>query len=252
VSPSQQPACGLLPREANAVKLALDEQALQKAENEEMTRILVLAGAAVTLVGLSAAGHRRLTLSEAERLARAAVSDEAKRLPGFYLEPPLIAPKNGATFDALWDGRGSDKERAQSLVVDIDTAEVWDATTCQYISTSAVTAVQTVIRRELKILAIEVSRARAEAQKNGCSNLIDQRPKLADFHPARVISVDPDKNGEYRYTVRSGGCHYRISSPTPLEIRNGEVKFVIIASAMYAIDDRGRIREVQYERGVCV
>jgi hypothetical protein len=110
-----------------------------------------------------------------------------------------------------------------------------------------------VIRRNLKILASEVSRARTQAEKTGCSNLIDQRPKRTDFRRVRVISVDHDKNGpSYRYRVTSGGCGYMISSPVPLDIQDGDVKFTIIAASMYAVDDRGGIREVRYESGVCV
>jgi hypothetical protein len=203
------------------------------------------------LAGWAAAGQRRLTLSEAELLALAALSEDTKRLPGFYLEPPPTPPKNGATFDVLWNS-GSDRVRAQSLVVDLDTAEVWDATTCQRLSTPAVRTVQVAIRRKLQILATEVSRARAQAEINGCSNMIDQRPKRSDFRPAPLDTIDADRNAaSYRYTVTSGGCGYRISSPVPLDTRDGQVKFAIIAGCMYVIDDLGGIREVRYERGGC-
>src|SRR5690242_16525595 len=101
--------------------------------------MLFVAGVVVTLAAFARAGQRRLNLPEAERLARAAVSDQTKRLPGFYLVPPPVAPKNGATFDVLWNGEESGRVRAQSLVVDIETAEVWDASTCKSISTPAVT-----------------------------------------------------------------------------------------------------------------
>ena len=168
-----------------------------------------------------------------------------------YLEPPPIAPKNGAMFDVLWEG-ALGRVRAQSLLVDIDTAEVWDATTCQRISKPALEALQVVIRRELMILPTEVSRARAQAEKTGCSTLIDHRPKPTDFHPARLTQADGDeKSASYRYTITWGGCGYMITSPVRLDIRDGEVKFMIIGNSMYVIDDRGTTREVHYER-VCV
>jgi hypothetical protein len=207
----------------------------------------------VTLTGFAGAGQRRLTVSETERLAQAALSDKTKRLPGFYLEPPPTPPKNGAMFDVLWGENPSDRVRAQSLVVDIDTGDVWDAIACQRLSTPAVESAQTVIRRELRIVALEVARARSQTQANGCSNLIDPRPKRSDFHSARVRTLDADKDrGSYRYSFSWGGCGYGISSPLPLDTRDGEVKFAIISNSMYVIDDHGAMREVQYQVGICI
>ena len=218
-----------------------------------MTRVLLVAVGALTLTGFAAAGQRRLTVSEAERLARAALSDETKRLPGVYLEPPSTPPKNGAMFDVLWGENPSDRVRAQSLVVDIDTVDVWDARACQRLSTPAVESAQTVIRRELKVVALQVTRARAQTQANGCSNLIDPRPKRSDFHSAPVAKLNADKDrASYRYTFSWGGCGYGISSPVPLDTRDGKVKFAIISKSMYVIDDHGGMREVQYQQGGCI
>ena len=41
-----------------------------------MTRVLLVSAVTVTLAHLATAGQRRLTLSEADRLARAALSEE--------------------------------------------------------------------------------------------------------------------------------------------------------------------------------
>jgi hypothetical protein len=55
----------------------------------------------ISLADFSAAGQRRLTLPEAEQLARAAVPETSKRPPRLYLEPPALPPKNGARFN-VW------------------------------------------------------------------------------------------------------------------------------------------------------
>lgn len=147
------------------------------------------------IVSSTMAGQRRLTLSEAERLVRAAMSEEGKLPPAFDLEPPPITPKQGATFHILWSGSTSDNVAIKSIVVDIDTAEVWDAARCKRLSTPALKAIQSIMRRELKAAATAVSRARAEAEMHDCSNLIDPRPKRSDFHSAQVISADTGKSG---------------------------------------------------------
>jgi hypothetical protein len=106
-----------------------------------------------------------------------------------------------------------------------------------------VKALQAVIRRELKVAAAAVSRASAQAEMTGCSNLIDPRPKRSDFHPARLISVDPEKSEHsYRYAVTSGGCAYTIFSPVPLNTQDGEVNIAILAGSMYLIDHMEDIR----------
>jgi hypothetical protein len=210
---------------------------------------LLTSAVIATVAGLTMAGQRRLTLPEAERLVRAAISDEAKGLQNFYLKPPPTAPQHGATFD-VWNGSASGKVPVASVVVDIDTAEVWDAATCQRLSTPALKALQAVIRRELRVTATAVSRARAKAEMTGCSSLIDARPKQSDFHPARLITVDAEKSGA-RYTVTSGGCAYTIFSPVPLSTQNGEVKIAILDGSMYVIDAMGGIRPARFVRGVC-
>jgi len=58
-----------------------------------MKRMLLASAAMTMLAGLTTAGQRRLTLSEAQRLVRAAISEEVKGLPGFHLEPPPTARK---------------------------------------------------------------------------------------------------------------------------------------------------------------
>ena len=60
--------------------------------------LVLLAGrSSVKVLG---AGDRKLSVKEAEQLARAALSPDAKRLPGLALEPD---PKRRCvTFDALW------------------------------------------------------------------------------------------------------------------------------------------------------
>jgi hypothetical protein len=138
------------------------------------------------------------------------------------------------------------------IVVDIDTAEVWNAATGQRLSTPALKEVQAVIRRELKIDAAAVSRARAEAEMSGCSNLIDPRPTRRDFHPAPLIGVDTEKSGESRYAITFGGCAYTIFSPARLNTQSAEVKVAILSGSMYVVDDAERFREVRFERGVCV
>lgn len=214
-------------------------------------RVLLVSVGILTLAGDTAAAHRRITISEAKRLAWAALGEETKSLPGVYLEPPPVAPRNGAKFEVLWGG-ASGRDRAQSLVVDIETAEVWDSVTCRRLATPRLRTIQKAIRSELKIPAQEVERALAQAQTNGCSNLIDPRPKRSDFGHARVITVSSDQNGQSKYTVTWGGCDFKIVSPVPLDVRDGEVKFEILADRMYVIDDRGEIREAAFERSTCI
>jgi hypothetical protein len=195
----------------------------------------------------AAAGQRQLTLSEAERLARAAVPETTKRPPSLYLERTAIPPRNGARFD-VWALTTSGLVRARSLLVDLDTAEVWDAASCERVLTADLRTVQRVIRRELNILSTEVDRARAVAEKNGCSNLVDQTPKPMDLHSAPLIKIEAAQQGtSYRYTFMSGGCGYVGASPVPLNIRAGEIRFTIMGNSIYVMDEDKQIRELHYE-----
>lgn len=130
------------------------------------------------------AGERRLTVPEAERLARAALNGEAKNLPNPYLEHPPLPPKNGAMFHVLWKDSTSDTRRVLPLLVDIDTAEVWNPNACEPLSTPSLQEAQQVIRRALHIDGQEVIRARDLAKQNGCANLVDPRPTRSDLSPA--------------------------------------------------------------------
>jgi len=55
--------------------------------------------------------------------------------------------QKGAMFDVFWAEPVTRSVRAQSLVVDIDTGEVWDPGRCERVSTPALEAAQRVIRR---------------------------------------------------------------------------------------------------------
>jgi hypothetical protein len=132
--------------------------------------------------------------------------------------------------------------------VDIDTAEVWDAARCERVSTLDLQTVQRLIRRELRIPTTEVSRARAVAEKNGCSNLVDPGPNAMDLHPAQLIKVEAGQQGtSHRYTIMSGGCGYVGASPISIKIREGEIRFTLMGNSIYVMDEDGLIRELHYE-----
>lgn len=212
-----------------------------------MTGPLFVSAIAMAVTDLAAAGQRRLTLAEAERLIRAALPETTTHPPSLYLEPPAIAPKNGARFD-VWVQTISGLVRTRSLLVDIDTADVWDAARCERVSTPDLQTVQRVIRRELRIPTTEVSSARAVAEKNGCSNLVDPGPKPMDLQPAQLTKVQAGQQGtSYRYTIMSGGCGYVGASPLPIKIREGEIRFTLIGNSIYVMDEDGQIRELHYE-----
>jgi len=201
------------------------------------------------LVDLAAAGQRRLTLSEAERLARVALSAATKHLPSPSLEPPLIPPKKGAMFDVVWADATPGSLHVHSLLVDIDTGEVWEPLRCERVSTPALETSQRRIRRQLKISVAEVNRARALAKENGCSNLVDERPKLADFHLALVGGLTTNENRTlYRYRIIVADLSYIGISPVPIKIREGaEIKFYRTRTSLYVIDDDGSIQELSDE-----
>jgi hypothetical protein len=214
-----------------------------------VTRVLLGSVMAMTLADLAAAGQRRLTLSEAERLARAALSEETTRLAGFSLEPPPIPPKKGAMFNIIWAEPAPGSASVPSIVVDIETGEVWDPMQCERITTPNVVAIQRSIRRQLSIAAIDVNRAQALTRGAGCSNLIDERPREADFALALMAGVSTnEKKTLYRYLLAVDDVQYIGVSPVPISIREGtKVKFLKTRSSMYVIDDGGAIQELHDE-----
>jgi hypothetical protein len=186
-------------------------------DNRGVRGLLTVPLLAVAAANVARTGERRLTISETERLARAALPIE--RSLGVVLEPPPLPPRNGAMFNVVWTDSTSGTSCTQPVFVDIDTGEVWEPRDCEPISTQPLEEAQTVIRRELKIRSEDVLRARESARKNGCSNLIDRRPKPSDFHPAKLIKTEGDeKSTAYRYTFMSGGDGYVASSPVPIRI----------------------------------
>ena len=104
------------------------------------------------------AGDRRLTIKEAEQLARAALSQDAKRLPGLSLEPDRN-PRRCVTFDVLWSNPGPGSAHSQFLTVDLQTAEVWSPILWKRVSTPALRTAQRSLRTRLHISDSEVTRA---------------------------------------------------------------------------------------------
>jgi hypothetical protein len=201
------------------------------------------------LVDAAAAGQRRLTLDEAEQLALAALSTETKHPASVSLIPPPIPPKNGATFDVVWAEPAPASPHVRALLIDIDTGDVWEPVRCERVTTRALETAQRRLRRQLTISSADVKRLRAQAKEHGCSNLVDERPKPADFHLARLVRVTMnEKKTSYRYTIMVGGdMSYIAFSPTPLRVREGEIKFSKTKTSMYVIDDDGSIQEMQDE-----
>ena len=214
-----------------------------------MNRVVLVGVMGIMLVDLAAAGQRRLRLSEAEQLAYAALGAETKPPASFSLVPPPIPPKKGAMFDVLWAEAAPASVHLRGILIDIDTGEVWEPARCEPVTTHALEKFQRRIRSQLKISASEVKRARDHAKDNGCSNLVDERPKPADFHLARLVRVTMnDKKTLYRYGITVGGDMYYIAfSPTALRIREGEIKFLKTKTSTYVIDDDGSIQELQDE-----
>ena len=121
------------------------------------------------LTGSAAAGQRQLKVEEVEHLARAALSAETKRLPGLSLERQKQLPRRAVIFDVLWSNPGPGSVHVQFLLVDLDTAEVWEPTVCRRVITSSLLAEQRLLRKRLKISISEVKRARTLAEQSGCS-----------------------------------------------------------------------------------
>jgi hypothetical protein len=117
--------------------------------------ILLAASIQIQVLG---AGDRTLTIGEAERLARAALSPETKRLPGLSLEPDW-KPRRCVTFDVLWSNPGPGSVHSQFLTVDLQTAEVWSPTEWRRITTPALRTAQRSLRTRLRISDSEVKRA---------------------------------------------------------------------------------------------
>jgi hypothetical protein len=211
--------------------------------------VLLASVMGVMLVDLAAAGQRRLTLSEAEQLALAALGAETAHPPSFSLAPPPISPKKGAMFDVVWAAHTPTRVDVRALLIDIDTGEVWDPVRCERVTTRALETSQRRMRRQLKISSAEVNRARAHAKENGCSNLLDEKPNPADFYLARLGRVTMnEKRTLYRYAITVGGdMSYIAVSPTPIRIREGEIKFSKTKTSMYVIDENGSIQELHDE-----
>jgi hypothetical protein len=203
----------------------------------------------VMLVDLAAAGQRRLTLSEAEQLALAALDAETKHPPSFSLAPPPIPPKNGAMFEIVWADPAPGSVHLRGLLVDIDTGEVWDPVRCVPVTTPTLETSQRRLRGQLQISPAEVNRARALAKENGCSNLSDERPKPSAFAPARLGRVWTDeKRSLYRYPITQSDLFYIGVSPVPIKIpEDAEIKFLHTRTSMYVIDDDGSIQELHDE-----
>ena len=104
----------------------------------------------LVLVDFAAAGQRRLTVTEAERLARAALTAETHGLQSLSLEPPPIPPKKGAMFNVVSANTAPGSVPLHALLVDINTAEVWEPGSCKPVTTPAL-GTQRKIRRRIKI-----------------------------------------------------------------------------------------------------
>lgn len=117
------------------------------------------------------------------------------------------------------------------------------------VSTPALLAAQRAIRRRLKIDTAEVKRARLLAQSNGCSNLIEPRPRPADFHPVRLISISTNEKGTlYRFTLSLDDVTSVLVSESPIRVREGAmVPFAIVGGSRYVIDENGAMQELYVE-----
>ncbi len=138
------------------------------AHNEDVLKLLPFGILAILLAGEAVAGQRQLTKKEAERLARAALTDETKRLPGLSLVPPQKVPHRTITFEVLWANPNPPSVHVQFLVIDLDTAEVWEPMLCKPVVTPTLEIAQRALRNRLKISAQEVKRARDLAEQSGC------------------------------------------------------------------------------------
>jgi hypothetical protein len=200
---------------------------------------------AIMLVEAAAAGQRRLTLSEAEGLAHAALSGVAPS--SVTLLPPPLPSEKGVTFYLVW--RDARMPPVRELLVDIDTGEVWDGHRCEPFTTTALLNEQRKIRRRLNISADEIFRAFSAAKQNGCGNLVDERPRPEDFGPVRLTTVSVNENQTaYHYLMVMGDMQYQAVSPAPIKICEGTlIRFLKTRTAMYVIDEDGTIREVYDE-----
>ena len=135
---------------------------------KNVRRFYALVVIATSLALHAVAAQRRLTKAEAERLARAALSPQTKRLPGLALEPQQKPGSKTITFDVLWANRGPGSVHVEFLVVDLETADVWEPMLCRRVSTPSLAAAQRVFRKSLKTSASEVKRSREATWNSGC------------------------------------------------------------------------------------
>jgi hypothetical protein len=94
-----------------------------------------------------------------------------------------------------------------------------------------------------------VNRARVVVRENGCSNLVDERPKPADFGLWRFerIQYTDEKRTLYRYRITAEDLSDIVVSPVPIKIRGSEILFYRTGTSMYLIDDDGFMQELYHE-----
>jgi len=110
-------------------------------------------------------GGKEITIKDAETLVLAALSREAKRLPGLSLDP---APRRGryVFFDVLWDNPGPGSVHVEFYTVDLQSAELWRGMLCEHVANRTVRQLQVKLRKPLGITAAAVKRAIRE--QTGC------------------------------------------------------------------------------------
>ncbi len=121
--------------------------------------VLGRSGSLLVLIGVlmwpqsSKRSATRLTVSEAEALARASLSRETKTLPGLVLftSPPAKKGSQCVTFDVLWTNPAAGSTHVQFITVDLASAQVLRPMTCEEIRTGLLRSVQEKVRMRHRI-----------------------------------------------------------------------------------------------------
>ena len=115
--------------------------------------------------GIASAGDNGHLLSAADalRVADAAYSDSAHRLPGFEIESTGES-EHFYFYQGLWANPGPGSVLVEHIAVDKETADAWASTSaCLEISSRHLRAVQNEMRRTMKM-----SRAAYRSKKRAC------------------------------------------------------------------------------------
>jgi len=142
---------------------------------------LVLVVSLMLILSLWAEGAttpRRLTLNEAQQLARMALTDQARMLPGLDLEGHNSANFRDFYFFIITWGppRSEQGGTVDQLAVDETTGDVWSALVCREQKSAALMKLQKAIRKRIGLSDRSYRRLRRKGPMCGSCESSDHVP----------------------------------------------------------------------------